>query len=101
MSKKRGTRGDKYPETKGAKWANLTSLKEGCTPEGHPIKQHRVSTPPCAINSRGRDRDDSEYAFQTLNCLTEQLKSKSSKEMSLMSFIKAQLIQVTEMMILP
>ena len=33
---------DKYPETKGAKRADLTPNKQGYTPERHPIKKHKV-----------------------------------------------------------
>lgn len=35
----------KYPETKGAKRADLTSIKRGYTPERHPTKKHKVATP--------------------------------------------------------
>ena len=97
-----------YPETKGAKRADLTPNKEGYTPERHPIKKHKVeakdtkkinkivttkqskfksfremidASPSSAFNSSGSDSDDFEQAFQPLNCLAEQPKSKSFKEM--------------------
>ena len=59
----------------------MTSIKQGYTPERNPTEKHKVASPNSASNLSSRDRDDFQEAFQPLNCLAEQQKSKSFKEM--------------------